>query len=447
MKEDRISQLPDDLISQILSHLPTKDAVQTSVLSTRWTSLWLWLPRLELSSWNIPDYNAMRSSGDRFFDSNRVTSIDVLKLSIVSGEYRNIVNDVSYLTSWIAAAIKRRIQHLEVKREPYNSTYLYEIPLSLYNCDRLVSLKLERAALASAEFVSLPCLKTMHLRNNRFPNETTFEALVSCCPVLEELEIFDFFDLLKVYRVHSQSLKRFAFRRLRSKKFYFVPGLVIDAPRLCGLEILDRVSNIWNIIITNSLGSIAKLHITLSFGLGVDNEESDSSWSSRIRSFLSKISRVMDMTISAETFKVIHQYSKLEPLPPFGYMTRLCLRLRTSEVKWLPTFLESCPNLKSLVLERDDSMLRGSEHLPCEEMNQISFASVPECLRSSLEFVVFEFLGAVADFKLGKYFLENSAVLKKLTLLSYSYNATKAELFKKFLRLPRRSHKCEVVTI
>ena len=37
---DRLSQLPDDLLIKILSFVPTKCAVATSILSKRWLSLW-----------------------------------------------------------------------------------------------------------------------------------------------------------------------------------------------------------------------------------------------------------------------------------------------------------------------------------------------------------------------------------------------------------------------
>lgn len=67
MSEDRISELPEALIVQILSLLPTKVAITTSVLSKQWKSLWTMTPNLKFDScdqrcgFGIFSENAFRS--------------------------------------------------------------------------------------------------------------------------------------------------------------------------------------------------------------------------------------------------------------------------------------------------------------------------------------------------------------------------------------------------
>ncbi|XP_033138273.1 putative F-box/FBD/LRR-repeat protein At2g05300 [Brassica rapa] len=311
LKEYRISQLPDPLICHVLSLLSTKEAVGTSILSTRWRNLWLWVHRFELSHWEFLDFNAFVSFGNRYFDSTRLSCIHNLKLTIDE-------NEASYLTPWIDALVKSKIQHLCVRRTGGGSSF-HEMPLSLYVCETLVSLKLVQLTLVDTEFVSLPCLKTMHLYNNIYPKETTFERLVSSCPVLEDLMIDVLRNDAKVYRVHSRSLKRLRFLRSSSLQSDSVPGVVIDAPLLCSLRISDGVSKMF---IVKDMKCNAKLDISFDFGLEAFDESNVSSIS-HIRNFLSGISRVRDMTISAFTFEIIHHYSKLEPLPRFDCMTRL----------------------------------------------------------------------------------------------------------------------------
>ncbi|ESQ46458.1 hypothetical protein EUTSA_v10000471mg, partial [Eutrema salsugineum] len=374
--EDRISQLPDSLLCKILGHLPAKEAVKTSVLSTRWKSLWLWAPSLELDSNKFPDFNAFASLGDRFFDSNRVSCIDKLELKVYESDNDDVEDYVAYFTSWIDAAVKRKVQHLHVVSLP--DEYSFEIPISLYISQTLAFLKLQLVALVSAESFSLPCLKTMHLEEIwfQYPNETTFERLVSSCPVLEELKIIEFGNAPNVFRVHSFSLKRLEIKiRYALTDDYL--NVVIDAPLLRWLRIDDCLSERYMI---NNLDSGAKLDISLSFGELLPNEETVSSKRYIIRDLLPRISEVGEMIMYLDIFKVIHYYSKLEPLPHFGYMSRLDITLCVSDLKWLPTFLEHCPNLKSLVLKLDTQF----KEIHSEEMKQIRFSHVPQCLLSSL---------------------------------------------------------------
>lgn len=92
----------------------------------------------------------------------------------------------------------------------------------------------------------------------------------SSYPVLEDLKIVVVSDDAKVFRVHSPSLKRLTL--VRDSYFLIDPaGVVIDAPRLCFLSINDNVSNSF---IGNNLESIAKLDMSLVFGLDEFDEAS-----------------------------------------------------------------------------------------------------------------------------------------------------------------------------
>ncbi|EFH59770.1 predicted protein [Arabidopsis lyrata subsp. lyrata] len=199
------------------------------------------------------------------------------------------------------------------------------------------------------------------------------------------------------WRVHSRSLKRFCFIR------------------------------------SFSLRPMPSLDISLRFRLWAFDERN---------MFLAWISRVRDMTICANTFKLMQLYSVFKPLPQFGYMSSLYVTLTAYDLKWFPIFLSS-PNLKSLILER----IGGSFHqLSPKAMERVSISSVTECLLSSLEFVDFKspIWELAPEMKLVWYFLENSPTLKKLTLHLKSHSITD-DFIKKLLKIPRCSTECEVV--
>ncbi|CAL9243418.1 unnamed protein product, partial [Arabidopsis halleri] len=207
--------------------------------------------------------------------SNKESWIRKLRLRF---DYSQGMRDIS---SWIDAVSTRRIQHLDVNYRGYDKT-----PLSIYTCQTLVHLRLCGADLPNAEFVSLPCLKIMHLEDIICSEGTTLEKLISGSPVLEDLTIiissYTYYDR-KAIQVRSHTLKRIDINE----------GIhvVIDAPLLQCLK-TDMYSKKNFRIIT--LGFPAKLDIDLRLMHFSPN---------LIRDILTDISRVRDLVISRPTWK------------------------------------------------------------------------------------------------------------------------------------------------
>ncbi|KAF8102303.1 hypothetical protein N665_0198s0016 [Sinapis alba] len=288
------------------------------------------------------------------------------------------------------------------------------IPLSLYLCETLVSLRLHYVALLSFESVSLPNLKVMHLEENLYADDEILEKLISSCHVLESLTVVRNVDeTVKVLRVRSKTLNSLKLVLDSSKSWYNDDSddweVLIDAPRLKYLSLEDYQSV--SFVISN-VASSAKVEIDVSFNVNDIWDENESMERfSAVGKLPYGLLSVRDMTISETTLKIICQYMKLEPVPSFPNMNRLQTKLYITDMELsLPKFLESFPNLQTLVLK-----LKGVTY-----EDEMWFSSIPECMQRSLEYVEMTRsdcgAGIEMIMKLVKYLLENSLVLKKLTL-------------------------------
>ncbi|XP_010473855.1 PREDICTED: F-box/FBD/LRR-repeat protein At1g51370-like [Camelina sativa] len=425
-KEDLISQLPEPLISEILCRLSTKDAVRTSLLSTSWRNLWRWVPDLDLNSDAFPNFDASVSFVERFLVSHRDRELWIRRLRLSFGyrHHRHICD----ITSWIDAVTTCRIQHLDFRCCSYHFHYI-QIPLSLYTCQTLIHLRLSGVSLCNAEFVSLPCLKFMHLVCNKYPNETTLQKLISGSPILEDLTIYrtsNDDDKATVLQVRSHTLKRVYIDDFTQ--------VVIDAPLLQCLK--TSLSSPKNYQIVN-LGSSAKLDIgLLYFGRARYS-------SSMFHDIITDISRVRELVVGNAMWEGIFHYSKSEPvLLQFRHLSRLNVKFIKSGIELLPFFLESCPKLESLVMELvKDLSMRGKEKEP-----KVMFSTVPRCLVSSLKFVKWKRSISVyeGETELVRYFLKNSQMLEKLRLDIYYTEKAKCAFLQELLTMPRCSSVCEI---
>ncbi|KAG2311145.1 hypothetical protein Bca4012_025599 [Brassica carinata] len=289
-REDMMSKLPDSLLCQILSYLPTKDTIRTSVLSHRWKSVCLLVPSLDLSSSE---------------EENSV--LYKLKLSLQRDK-----NDQRCVTRWIDFVATPKLKHLDVECVLANRIFLEVIPQSLYSiCDTLVYLRLHWLSLGDFESVSLPCLKTMRLEHNVYADDASLESFISSSPVLEDLSIVRMVhDNVKVLRVISRTLTSFHVDYLYSEGDGFVDlflregsGVLIDAPRLKYLKFEDDLSE--SKIITNAV-SLEKVNVAFVFGDTDFGGVVDLPKRNMVRDFFNSISEVREMKISLYTMEVMY---------------------------------------------------------------------------------------------------------------------------------------------
>ncbi|CAN6820059.1 unnamed protein product [Brassica oleracea] len=189
-KKDLICELPDELLLKILSSLPSKDVVATSIL------------QLKLD----PCYEK-----------------PIIK---------RLVNN----------AVARSLRELRLKMV-YNS---FELPESLFSCPQLETLKLETLSLVDVPpNADLTCLKHLHLLSVKFSCDESVKTLLSICPRLEELVVRrSSYTNVKIFAINVPTLRSLSIDNSSGKsRPKGVHGFLINAPSLRCFSIRDSFSN------------------------------------------------------------------------------------------------------------------------------------------------------------------------------------------------------------
>ncbi|XP_027368597.1 putative F-box/FBD/LRR-repeat protein At1g78760 [Abrus precatorius] len=152
VKEDRLSNLPDEVIHSILSFVDATTAVQTSVLSKRWKHLWTSVPVLNLYDDFFDDPSLFQCFVQQFL-AHRDASAKVQGLSFACQAELNDGNMVDSIIDYVTQTpVSTNIKFISMVAE----CGIEKLPqLSL--CQSLTTLKLEDIAteITTLDFVSL----------------------------------------------------------------------------------------------------------------------------------------------------------------------------------------------------------------------------------------------------------------------------------------------------
>ncbi|GMI85282.1 hypothetical protein like AT3G59200 [Hibiscus trionum] len=440
---DRISSLPDHILCHILSFIPTKDAVQTSVVSPRWRYLFASMPTLDFQYCLSNIYSGLGAENfknfvDRLlFFPNHVTLECFRFYESSSGE-----DDYLRLYGWICAALWRGVKEIDIRYKPSPV-----LPTFLFTSQSLMTLKLDiEDDMKVPCKVCLPNLKSLRLRNIKFSDGDSIHRLISGCPALEDL-VMDLQELpenMSKLNIHSISLKRLALDfgwMFTDSRIDFNYTFVINAPNLVYIKYAGPIAEVYCSSTMNSLEK-ADVEVYQLDNEGPDDLNRESGATVTISNLLQRICNVKSLRLTLDQPEM---FIRMPPEPVLGFhkLVELELKIQNEYQDWQGTwvfqFLYCVPNLETLHL---DLVIPAIGFKPLPEQ-------VPSCLLFHLKEIKIRYFDGNEDmFEMISYFLKHASVLDvlKIGILGFD-DGEELSLVKKLLVLPRNSKKCRVVTL
>ncbi|KAJ0449026.1 putative F-box domain, leucine-rich repeat domain superfamily, F-box-like domain superfamily [Helianthus annuus] len=211
---DRLSSLPEEVHSHILSLMPTKYAVRTSILSRRWRYKWMLVTNLDFDdSHPFHDLDCFTHFVDRVLELQ-----NHLKLNH---------------SGCVFLKCGLHVSELDVK------AMLLELPLCLFTCRTLTKLRIDHDTQYEEVWecqspVNLPFLKTLDIVVFKNPIVNAFK-LIPGCPMLESLS-------LHVQCCNNEDDYIFNIATLKQLKLTFHKGLVVHTRVVLHVPNLEYLS-------------------------------------------------------------------------------------------------------------------------------------------------------------------------------------------------------------
>ncbi|KAL2892809.1 hypothetical protein RDABS01_008718 [Bienertia sinuspersici] len=413
---DHISTLPDSLLCHILSFVPTKSAVATSLLSRRWISVWTNVPVLDFTAFPSSVY-AGGELGTETFNSfimnvllhNDTRCLQRLHLLVCRRSNMRCVNSLFNSMS------EREIWEIHLARSwTCDDIVPVQLPAALFARERLVVLKISGPFEIKVPLsFHLPRLKTLYLRYLKFVGQNVSKTVTADCSSLRELLIEHCYGLRKLY-VDSPTLSRF------TKRFSRGMMVAVSGPNIRFLD-LDEFAEQYDI---SDLSSLVEARIRLS-----SDEASRQLWALEL---IRRISHVKTLYLAQSTVEVFGHFCENE-LPIFPNLTRLEIQIADSIFR----MLEHAPSLKHLIVDLGVCI----NDKACHFVSEI----IPQCLLSLPSVEIRNFRGFDNDIELIRYILKNATILKELKIhLHLSSMKDRRDAYNRLLSFPRVSS-CQVI--
>ena len=257
--KDFISNLPDDILRHILSLLPAKDAVGTSILARRWKSLWI-----DLSAFNFD------RPTNQLFDLvhillKRSNSSSPLRLRIAM-HGSGVTVDRAKFQSFLYYAKLDKVEELNISLDLKSNPFILPITFSSAS---LNSLCLELKCVLHIPSWDFPSLKTLVISSVIFANNNSLRRPLSGC-ILQKLVLHgcDWKNIQEI-SVVMPTLRELSITFPCFDADYFLDSKVkIDAENLLSFSCIGCLT--FEFVLVN-LTSIVEAYIDFSSGFPSDH--------------------------------------------------------------------------------------------------------------------------------------------------------------------------------
>ncbi|XP_057733734.1 F-box/FBD/LRR-repeat protein At1g16930-like [Arachis stenosperma] len=415
---DRISCLPNYILCEILSYLPTKQAGSTSLLSRRWRHVWKDLQVIDIDDRHFRDEDPFDSYVNAIILTQRNADYSIEKFRLACE-----TNSTDLILTWLDAVIGPHLRELYLNLH-VNVRFGLKLPEAIFTCPLLKSLVLKRKISLNygPEFpnVYLPSLKNLKLK--LFIPYVHPNKLLSGCPVLENLTLILANDTPDARNVYVPTIQMP--RTLKSLTFEDdtivldeIYHRVIDTPSLEYLNIKITIPKNSELLV-----SFSSFPNTVEAHLDIDH---------------ARVEHGAWCLFSAPAFK----------FPEFHRLVNLEVDVPCFNTNFMLNFLHNCHVLEGLVV----GIWTGFDSYTMEYHGPTPPTMVPNCVTSYLKSVEFRVYQDTADEReFIVYLLQKGLVLKTVTIsLDPDFDQeTKyefvRELYAELYAIPRGSTTCQL---
>uniref|UniRef100_A0A803LYX7 F-box domain-containing protein n=1 Tax=Chenopodium quinoa TaxID=63459 RepID=A0A803LYX7_CHEQI len=458
--KDRLSSLPDAILTDILSRLTIHSAATTSVLSHRWRHLWTTITRLKLGVHETDE--STKSNGSTTIDHilRQITSPKLLAFDLDYSSMLSVIPRFSESEPWFSEICRRNVENFTLNTV---EGYPFRIPACLVNSQSLVSLQLygtlksklpKNGDSSLCSSFHLPNLKLLTLCTlDNVPN--WLSKLIRSCPNLEDLSLSFELDYNPpsyfALGIIAPNLKSMCIRMQPCNEMQRT-RISVDAPKLTNLEIYDW-SSIYNFVRNPTALVKARMSLKRLFvGYVVLVNWGGNCYLEEMSKFVGGLSSVSNLELLLESHSNIFGCPNSGKLPIFSNV----VNLETNFFKDLLFSLDCFPNLEHLVV----SIWSQPADLAMEQRYWLPPNTIPYCLLSKLRTIKIKGLQAIGDdLRLLAYILSNANVLEKLCIDVRMMDVIKAknereeadivwkegQYCRSLFKLPRSSSTCEIV--